>query len=152
MYIDIVIHIFSGNIFKICIRCIWLNGKYVMPNFIAPYFNVTIPLFQHFVITNGTLYGVSYFYATWLLSMNLSPTLYLWSTIFIFLRILSLLIWVYFCWCIISQCTLCFIWIIVSQSNTNWPGLYHFNQFVVEIIVNAAAAKITDHGDMAHVN
>ena len=52
--------------------------------FIAPHCNVTVILVQHFVITNEPLYCVSYLYAVLLLSINLSPTLYLYSTILIF--------------------------------------------------------------------
>ena len=43
--------------------------------YVAPYFNVTVPLVKHCVITKGPLYGVSYLYAVWLVSMNLSRTL-----------------------------------------------------------------------------
>ena len=32
-YVDVIIHIFSGNIFNFCIRCIWLNPTCIMPNF-----------------------------------------------------------------------------------------------------------------------
>ena len=42
---------------------------------IGPYFIVTVQLVQHRVITNGPVYCGSYFYAAWLLIMNLSPTL-----------------------------------------------------------------------------
>ena len=31
-YIDIVTHIFGVDIFNVCMRCIWLNTAYVMPN------------------------------------------------------------------------------------------------------------------------
>ena len=30
--LTIAIHIFSGNIFNICIRFIWLNATYIIPN------------------------------------------------------------------------------------------------------------------------
>ena len=43
--------------------------------FVALYFKFTVPLIKQCVITKGYLYGVSYFYAVWLVSMNLSPTL-----------------------------------------------------------------------------
>ena len=43
--------------------------------FVGPYFNITMPLVKHCVITKVPLYGVSHFYALWLLSMTLSPTL-----------------------------------------------------------------------------
>ena len=43
--------------------------------FIALYCNVTVALIQHYVITNGPLYGVSYFCAALTTSMNLSLTL-----------------------------------------------------------------------------
>ena len=39
---------------------------------IGPYCIVTVPLVQHWVITNGPLYGVSYLYAALLLSITLS--------------------------------------------------------------------------------
>ena len=42
---------------------------------VAPYCSITVTLVKHFVITKGPLYGVLYFYAVWLLSMTLSPTL-----------------------------------------------------------------------------
>ena len=42
---------------------------------IAPHCNETVPLVQHYFIKNGTLNGVSYFYAAWVLSMTLSSTL-----------------------------------------------------------------------------
>ena len=42
---------------------------------IAPHSKFTVPLANHCVITKGTLYGVSYLYSVWLVSMNLSPTL-----------------------------------------------------------------------------
>ena len=42
---------------------------------VAPYCNVTVPLDQHYVIKNETLYGASYFYAELLVSITLSPTL-----------------------------------------------------------------------------
>ena len=43
--------------------------------FIGPNYEFTVPLLKHFVITKGPLYGVSYLYAVWLVSINLSPTL-----------------------------------------------------------------------------
>ena len=43
--------------------------------FVAPHCNYTAPLVQHCVITNGPIYGVSYFNAVCLVSMTLSPTL-----------------------------------------------------------------------------
>ena len=43
--------------------------------FIAQFFNITVPLAKHYVITNGPIYGVSYLYAVYLVSMTLSPTL-----------------------------------------------------------------------------
>ena len=36
---------------------------------------INVPMVKHCVITKGPLYGVSYFYAVWLLRMNLSLTL-----------------------------------------------------------------------------
>ena len=42
---------------------------------VAPQYIITVPLVEHRVITNETLYGVSYFYAVWLLSMTLFMTL-----------------------------------------------------------------------------
>ena len=66
---------FSGNIFNVCIRWIWFNATYIIPNFIAPYCTVNTSLVQHCVIINGILYGVSYFYVELLLIINLSPTL-----------------------------------------------------------------------------
>ena len=41
----------------------------------APYCDVTVPFVQHFFITNFPLYIFLYFYAVWLLSIILSPTL-----------------------------------------------------------------------------
>ena len=43
--------------------------------FVAQQCNMTLPLVQHIVITNGMLYGVSDLYAELLTSMSLSPTL-----------------------------------------------------------------------------
>ena len=43
--------------------------------FVRPYCNVTVPLVKYCVITKGHLYGISYFYAVWLVRMTLSPTL-----------------------------------------------------------------------------
>ena len=43
--------------------------------FIAPHGKFNVTLLKHYVITNGTLYGVPIFYAVWLVSMTLSPTL-----------------------------------------------------------------------------
>ena len=43
--------------------------------FIAPHFKFTVPLVKYWVITKGTLYGVSYLYEVWLLSMTFSLTL-----------------------------------------------------------------------------
>ena len=40
--------------------------------FVGPYYNITVPSVKHRVITKGHLYGVSYFYAVWSVSMNLS--------------------------------------------------------------------------------
>ena len=42
---------------------------------VAPYLKFTVILVIYCVITKGTLYGVSYIYAVWLVSMTLSPTL-----------------------------------------------------------------------------
>ena len=71
--------------------------------FIAPHCNVTVPLVQYCVIKNISLYSVSYFYAAWLSSMDLYPTLYVWSTLLLFSRILSLLICAWFSWRVISN-------------------------------------------------
>ena len=46
--------------------------------------NVTVQLVQNWVISNGPLYGVSYFYAALLFIIYLSSTLYSWSTIILF--------------------------------------------------------------------
>ena len=81
----------------------------------------------------GPLYGVSYFYAAWLLRITLSPTLYLWSTIFILSRMLSLLICVCFHWRINSQSALYIIRRIISRQNINWPRLKLFNLFFSEL-------------------
>ena len=45
--------------------------------------NFTVPLVKNCVITNGPLYGVSYFYAVCLLSMKLS-TLYIHSQLYVY--------------------------------------------------------------------
>ena len=42
---------------------------------VSPYCNFTVSLVKHCIITKGLLYGVSYFYEVWLVSMNLSLTL-----------------------------------------------------------------------------
>ena len=67
--------IFWIIIFNICIKFIWINTAYIILFFVAPYCNVTVPLFQHCVIKNGPLCGVSYLYAAWLSIMTLSLTL-----------------------------------------------------------------------------
>ena len=91
--------------------------------FFGTYCKFTVSLVKHCIITNRSLYGVSYLYSAWLLSMNLSPSLESWSTQFLFLRILSFLIWVCFCWRINYWSTVCFIEWIISRPNTYWPGL-----------------------------
>ena len=93
------------------------------PFFVRTYFNVTVPLVQHCVITNGGLFGVSLFYAAWLLIMTSSLTSYLWSTLSLIFQILYLLIYVKFFWRMNFQSTLCFIGRIISQPNTNWPRI-----------------------------
>ena len=42
---------------------------------VGPYFNTTMPLVQHCVITNGLVYDISYLYEVLLVIMTLSPTL-----------------------------------------------------------------------------
>ena len=59
--------------------------------FIIPHYNVTVPLLQLCMITNGPLYVVSHLYTELLVSMTLSLTLQSFSTPLLFLRILSLL-------------------------------------------------------------
>ena len=66
--------ILSNNVFNVCIRCIWFNATYIMPNIILPHCNLTVPLVQHCIISNTLLYGVSYLKAALLVRMNLSPT------------------------------------------------------------------------------
>ena len=69
-------HIFLG-----LISSMFVSGIYALIRRISclicigPYCIVTVPLAQHHVITNRPLYIISYFYAVWLLSMTLSPTL-----------------------------------------------------------------------------
>ena len=70
---------FRNNISNTCFRCIWLNGMYIIPIFYRNTLSMTMALAQHFVIYNGSLYVISYLKIALLLSMNLSPTLYLWS-------------------------------------------------------------------------
>ena len=91
--------------------------------FVAPYYNVTMTLVQHCVISNGTLYGISYLKAELLSSITLSPTFLTWYTILVFLRMLSLLIFTWFRWHINTQSTVCFIGRIISWPNTNWTVL-----------------------------
>ena len=43
--------------------------------FVAQFFNFTVPLVKHYVITNGPIYGVSYLYAVCLVRITLSTTL-----------------------------------------------------------------------------
>ena len=134
-YVDIVIYIFRFNIFV-----------YYTLIFVRPCCNVTVPLVQHYVIKNGTLNGFLYYNIAWLSSITISTTFRSWSNQFTFSRILSLLICVWFCWCINSQPALCFIGRIISQTNNIWPGIQPFNLFVVDRIENAAAYKMPDHG------
>ena len=42
---------------------------------VAQYFKFTVPLVKKLCYKKRPLYGISYFYAVWLVSMNLSPTL-----------------------------------------------------------------------------
>ena len=57
----------------------------------------------------------------------------------------SLLVCVWFLWCMSSQSIPSFFRKIISQLNTDWPGLYPLNIFVVDKIANATAAKIPYH-------
>ena len=75
-YVDSVIHIFWVKIFNFSIGFIWLNVMYIIHDFFAPHCNSTVPLVNYCVITKEPLYSVSYFYAVWLVSMTLSPTLW----------------------------------------------------------------------------
>ena len=110
---------FNVNIFSTFIRYIWLKSMYIMPIFITPHCNVTMPLVQHCVITNVLLYGVSYLYTELLVSMTLSKTFWLLSTIllFIFVNLFLFSLMHYF------TIHLMFIGIIISNPNTNWSGL-----------------------------
>ena len=123
LYVDIIRHIFWTKIFNLSTIFIWLNATYIITIFVTPNYNETVPLVQHCVIKNGTVYGVSYFFAVCSVSITLSPTLYSWSTLCLSLLMLLLLISIWFRWRIHSQSTLCFIDRIISQPNTNWGGL-----------------------------
>ena len=90
--------------------------------FFAPYYNVTVPLVQQCVISNGLLYVVSYLKSELLLRMTLSPTLSMVysfnifaDVIFINLRLLSL---VYY-----FPPHHIFICRIILRPNTNWPRI-----------------------------
>ena len=65
---------FSNNILNACIRCIWFNATYSIPNFSSPHCNMIVPLVQHYVISNGPLYGISYLIAALLSRTTFSPT------------------------------------------------------------------------------
>ena len=119
-------HIFWGLISSIFVSYLYGLIRHILCLIcIGLYWNVTMLLVQHYVIKNGPLYGVSYLYAALLVSMTLSLTLYLWSNRFISLHILSLLLCVYFHWCINYQSTLSFIRRIISQPDTNFCPEYN---------------------------
>ena len=59
---------FVSGLYGLILRILYLI-------FDGPYCNGTVPLVKHRVIKNGPLYGVSYLYSEWLLSMTLSTTL-----------------------------------------------------------------------------
>ena len=131
--LTIVIHIFQRLLSSMFVSDIYgLMWCIFYPIFVAPYCNVTIPLFQHFLISDRHLYGV------WYLKQH-----YYWVCIYLwlysgglpfhyFLRMLSLLICSCFQWCINSQSTICFMGIIALRHNTNFPGIRTFNLFYVE--------------------
>ena len=54
-------HRLSTLIIIISIRFIGINVAYIIPNFYRTHFDVTLLLVKHCVISNGSLYGVSYF-------------------------------------------------------------------------------------------
>ena len=66
---------FNYNIFNVFIIFIWFNVIDIIPYFVALYCNVTVTLVQHFVISNGPIYGVSYLTSPLSLRMKLYPTL-----------------------------------------------------------------------------
>ena len=104
-------HIFLGLITSTLVSDLYGSmWRIVYVIFVAPCRKFAVPWIKHYIIKNGTLYGVSYLYAAWLLSITLSLTLYLWSTRFLSLRILYLLICICFCRCINLPIQRMFYW------------------------------------------
>ena len=89
---------------------------------ISPYCNVTVPLVQHWVITNFRymVFHICMQHYYWAL---LYLRLFSYGQLFYFLLIWSLSICVYFCWRINDQYSLCCFVIITSQKNNYWPIL-----------------------------
>ena len=122
-YIDTVIHI-SRVISSTFVSDLDGSMKCILCLiFIAPHCKVIVPLVQYYVITSGPLYGFFNYYSALLLSMNLSLTMWSWSSILYFCGYSFLLIFACFFWRINSQSTLCFIGRTTSRPNTNWPIL-----------------------------
>ena len=66
---------FWVNIFKVVSYVYGLTWRILYKTFVASYYNLTMTLFQHYIIKNEPLYGVSYFHAELLSTITLSPTL-----------------------------------------------------------------------------
>ena len=88
--------------------------------FILPICYVTVPMFQHYIISHIILYRYSYLYEDVLLSDKTFMLLLSYSNLLIFLRVLYLLIFVRFLWCFNYQSTICLIEGIISRSNISW--------------------------------
>ena len=48
---EVVRSVFKNNILNVCIRYIWFNKVYIIPNFFAPHFYVTVTLIKHYLIS-----------------------------------------------------------------------------------------------------
>ena len=73
--LNIAVHIFQHLISSMSVSNVYgLMRCSLCLIFIFPLCNETVPLIQHYVITNGPLYEVSLLYAGLLTSMTLSPT------------------------------------------------------------------------------
>ena len=57
---------------------------------VAPYCNFTVPLVKHYVIKNGPIYGIYYFYAVCLVTMSLSYFIAMVNSMSIFTDVISI--------------------------------------------------------------
>ena len=113
--------------------------------FIVQHCSSTMPLVKHGVITKGPLYGVSYFYAVWIVIMTLSPTLQSQSALCLFSRALYLQLASVFADVLIPNPT----YVLSGESYHGQISIgtdYNFFLLIVEQIENTAVAKMPAHG------